>query len=208
MRFNLIPKEEKFFELFDAQAAHNVAAAKVFKELAQKWDVKSDAFAKLQEIEHEADISTHEIYDKLNRTFITPFDREDIHELASELDDIVDLVQSVASRMQLYHVDHSSDDLVTLADILYNATENVRKAIAELKNPEKTRRVQDYCIEVNRLENAGDRALEQAMSKLFNGKPDPLEVIKWKEIYEGIETAIDKCEDVANTIDGILVKQA
>jgi uncharacterized protein len=206
--FNLIPKEEKFFELFEAQATHNVEAAQVFKQLADKWSLESPAFHKLQDIEHEADITTHEIYDRLNRTFITPFDREDIHALGSELDDIVDIVQSVASRMQLYHVNHSTEDLKRLAGILVDASENVRKAICELKNPEKIRRVQDYCIEINRLENAGDRALEQAISKLFEGKPDPLEVIKWKEIYEGIEVAIDKCEDVANTIDGILVKQA
>ena len=208
MAFNLIPREEKFFELFEAQAAHNVEAAKVFLDLAKAWSADSPAIAKLQDIEHEADITTHEIYDKLNRTFVTPFDREDIRELAAELDDVVDLVQSVASRMQLFHVDHSSEDLQQLADILLHATENVRKAVAEFKNPEKSRRVQDYCIEINRLENAGDRALEQAISKLFQGKPDPLEVIKWKEIYEGIETAIDKCEDVAHTIETILVKQA
>ncbi len=206
--FNLIPKEEKFFELFEAQTAHNVDAAKVFKQLTEKWALDSDAFRRLQDIEHEADITTHEIYDRLNRTFITPFDREDIHALASEMDDVVDILQSIATRMQLYHVDHSSEDLKVLAEVLLSATENVRKAVIEMKNPEKTRRVQDYCIEVNRLENAGDRALEQALSKLFQGKPDPLEVIKWKEIYEGIEAAIDKCEDVANTIDSILVKQA
>ncbi len=206
--FRLIPREEKFFELFDQQAAHNVEAVKVFIELIANWNRESPLFHRLQDIEHEADITTHEVYDKLNRTFITPFDREDIHELASELDDIVDIVQSVATRMQLYHVDKTTDQLKLMAGILLDAAVNVRKAVAEMKNPEKSRRVQDYCIEINRLENAGDRALEQALSKLFDGKPDPLEVIKWKEIYEGIEYAIDKCEDVANIIDSILVKNA
>lgn len=208
MRFRLIPREEKFFELFEAQTTHNVEAAKMFLDLARKWSLDSPLFRRLQDIEHEADITTHEIYDKLNRTFVTPFDREDIHALASEMDDIVDLVQSIASRMQLYRVEHSSEDLEQLAEILWNATENLHKAVVELKNPEKSRRVLDHCIEVNRLENAGDRALEQALGKLFLGKPEPLEVIKWKEIYEGIEIAIDKCEDVANTLESILVKQA
>ncbi|MBI5631391.1 MAG: DUF47 domain-containing protein [Elusimicrobia bacterium] len=208
MAFNLSPKEEKFFELFEAQAGRNVEAARVFHELAGKWSLESPAFAQLEDIEHEADITAHEIYDKLNRTFVTPFDREDIHALASELDDIVDLIQAIASRMQLYRVEKSSDDLKELADILYHSAENVRKAIVELKNPEKSRRVLDYCIEINRLENAGDRALAVAIGKLFQGKPDPLEVIKWKEIYEVTETAIDKCEDVANTIESILVKHA
>ena len=208
MAFSFIPKEEKFFELFIAQADHNVSAAKVFKDLAQKWSLESPAFDRLRDIEHEGDITTHEIIDKLNRTFITPFDREDIHELASELDDIVDLIESSARRMRLYHVDHTTEDLVQMSDILWQSTENVRKAVIELQHPENTRRLLDYCIEVNRLENAGDHVLGVAMSKLFAGKPDPLEVIKWKEIYETIELALDKCEDVANTIESILVKQA
>lgn len=206
--FNILPKEGKFFELFEAQAQHNVEAAKLFQELVKNWSLDSDLFHRLQDIEHEADITTHEIFDRLNRTFITPFDREDIHALGSELDDVVDIVQSVASRMQLYHVDRTNEQLVLLVSIVVDATENMRKAIGELRKSEKSRRIQDYCIEINRLENAGDRALEQALSKLFEGTPDPLYVIKWKEIYEGIEAAIDKCEDVANTIESILVKQA
>lgn len=204
----LIPREEKFFELFESQAAHNVEAARIFKSLAQKWSLESSAFGQLHDIEHEADITTHEIIDRLNRTFITPFDREDIHALASEMDDVVDLIQSISSRMQLYRVAQTTEDLVQLADILLQSAETVRKAIVELKNPDKSRRVLDYCIEINRLENAGDNAQDQAIGKLFSGKPDPLEVIKWKEIYETTEIAIDKCEDIANTIESILVKQA
>jgi|CXWL01.1.fsa_nt_gi predicted phosphate transport protein (TIGR00153 family) len=208
MAFSLIPKEEKFFELFEAQAAHNAAAAKVFREMATKWSRDTAAFDRLRDIEHEADMTCHEIYDKLNRTFVTPFDREDIRDLASELDTVVDLIESVAQRMYLYQIDHSTDDLVRLTDILWQCTETVRKAIAELQTPAKSRRVMDYCIEVNRLENAGDQALGAAIGKLFTGKPDPLEVMKWKEIYETVEEAIDKCEDIAHTLETILVKQA
>jgi len=208
MAFSLIPKEEKFFDLFSAQAEHNVEAARVFKELAQKWDPESPAFDRLRDIEHEADISTHEIIDRLNRTFITPFDREDIHQLASELDDIVDLVQSLSARMKLFNIAATTPDLVELADILWQSTENVRKAVHELKDFSNPRRLLDYCIEINRLENAGDHALGQALGRLFTGKPDPLDVIKWKEVYESIEAAIDKCEDVANTIESIMVKQS
>jgi len=206
MAFSLVPKEEKFFELFEAQAAHNVEAARIFRDLAQHWSLESPAFDKLRDIEHEADITTHEVIDKLNRTFVTPFDREDIHALAKELDDVVDLVQSLSSRMLLYRVEKSAEDLVQMADILLQSTENVRKAIVELRQPEKYRRVLDHCIEVNRLENAGDTLLGLAIGKLFTGRPEPLEVIKWKEIYEVVEEAIDKCEDVANTIESILVK--
>ena len=208
MAWTLIPKEEKFFELFEAQAVHSVAAAKLFREMALKWSRDNAPFDRLREIEQEADITCHDIYEKLNRTFVTPFDREDIRDLASELDTITDLIESVGQRMFLYQIDRSTDDLVQLTDILWQATENVRKAIAELQNPEKTRHVMDYCIEINRLENAGDYALGVAIGKLFQGKPDPLEVMKWKEIYETIEQAIDKCEDVAHTLETILVKQA
>lgn len=208
MAFSFIPKDEKFFELFEAQAVHSVAAAKTFREMALKWTRDTAPFDRLRDIEHEADITTHDIYEKLNRSFITPFDREDIRDLASELDTITDLIESVGQRMYLYQIDKSTEDLVQLTDILWQATENVRKAIKELQNPEKTRHVMDYCIEINRLENAGDQALGVAIGKLFQGKPDPLEVMKWKEIYETIEQAIDKCEDVAHTLETILVKQA
>jgi predicted phosphate transport protein (TIGR00153 family) len=198
MAFSFIPKEEKFFELFEAQAVHSVAAAKLFREMAQKWSRETASF----------DITTHDIYEKLNRTFVTPFDREDIRDLASELDTITDLIESAGQRMYLYQIENSTPDLVQLTDILWQATEQVRKAIKELQNPEKTRHVMDYCIEINRLENAGDHALGVAIGKLFQGKPDPLEVMKWKEIYETVEEAIDKCEDVAHTLETILVKQA
>ena len=208
MSFSILPKEEKFFKLFEAQAAYNTKAVKAFKELVKNWDEKSPAFEIIREIEHEADITTHEIYDKLNRTFITPFDREDIHQLASEMDDIVDMVQSLCNRMHLYHIRNSTPDLVQLVDILDQATDAIRKAIGDLQDKDKTRRVLDYCIEINRLENTGDHARDMALSKLFEGQPDPIDVIKWKEIYEVVEGAIDRCEDIANTIETILVKQA
>ena len=207
MAFSLIPREEKFFDLFEAQAIHNVEAAKLFRELARNWSLQSPIFDKLQDIEHEADISTHEIMDRLNRTFVTPIDREDIHSLAGEMDDVVDLIQSLASRMQLYRVDHSTDELAQMADCLFQATETVKKAVASLKDPSNQRRILDYCIEINRLENSGDHIFEVALGKLFSGKPDPLEVMKWKEIYEVTEQAIDKCEDIANVVESILVKQ-
>jgi len=208
MAFSILPKEEKFFKLFEAQALYNVKAVKAFKELVNEWDPKSPAFEAIREIEHEADITTHEIYDRLNRTFITPFDREDIHQLASEMDDIVDAVQSLCNRMHLYKIKHSTPDLVQLVDILDQAVEAIRKAIFDLQDGDKSRRVLDYCIEINRLENTGDHARDVALGKLFEGTPDPIEVMKWKEIYEVVEEATDKCENIANTIETILVKQA
>ncbi|MFA6002489.1 MAG: DUF47 family protein [Elusimicrobiota bacterium] len=208
MVFSIMPKDEKFFRLFEAQADYGSKAVKAFKELVGNWDLKSPAFEQIREIEHEADITTHEIFDKLNRTFITPFDREDIHNLASEMDDIADIVQSICNRMFLYKIQHSTPDLMTLVDILDQAVDAIRKAIGGLQDKDKVRRVLDYCIEINRLENTGDHARDMALSKLFEGKPDPIEVLKWREIYEVVECAIDKCEDIANTIETILVKQA
>ncbi len=208
MAFRLIPREEKFFDLFEAQAAHNVEAAKLFREMAVSWSRERSRFDRLRDIEHEADITCHEIYDKLNRTFVTPFDREDIRELASELDTVVDLIESVGQRMYLYQIAAAHEDLARLTDILYQCAQTLHKAVCELRDPAKSRRVLDYCIEVNRLENAGDHALGTAIGKLFQGRPDPLEVIKWKEIYETVEQSIDKCEDVAHTLETILVKQA
>ncbi len=208
MSFSLMPKEEKFFEFFEAQADYNCRTVKLFKELVNSWSLESPIFDKLREIEHEADITTHEIFDKLNRTFITPFDREDIHRLASEMDDVTDIIQSLSNRMRLYKIRHSSPNLAQMVDILEQAVDTISKALRDLPLKDKTRRVLDYCIEINRLENTGDHSRDVALSQLFEGTPDPIEVLKWKEVYEVIETGIDKCEDIANTIETILVKQA
>lgn len=208
MTWRIVPREEKFFELFDLQASHGYEAARIFKELVAGWNLDSPHFERLRDIEHEADIATHEIIDKLNRTFVTPFDREDIHELAGETDSIIDLIHSLSSRMQVYRVEKTTPELIEMADILSQAADNVRKAVAYLRQYENAeRRILDYCIEINRLENAGDRLLLAALGKLFQKTGDTLEIVKWKEIYEVAEMAIDKCEHVANIIEGIVVKQ-
>jgi uncharacterized protein len=145
--------------------------------------------------------------DKLNRSFITPFDREDIHLLAKETDDIIDLIHAATNRMHLFKLPKTTEELGQMADVLLQGAEALKKALNGLRDLGRPRRILDYCIEINRLENQGDRLLELALTKLFDRKPDPIEVIKWKEIYEIVETAIDKCEDVANTIESIVVKQ-
>lgn len=211
MAFSLIPTEKKFFTLFEAQAAYSVEASRTFAVLAKDWGKRTldfDAFARLSQIEKDADKTTHEINDLLNRTFITPLDREDIYRLAGELDDVIDLIESVGTRMKQYHVEHSTEDLARMADLLVSATETLSKAVKELRTSEKGGRLNDYCVEVHRLENIGDDYFGDVISKLFEGKPDPLETMKWKEIYEGIEAAIDRCEDVAETIEAIVVKRS
>jgi predicted phosphate transport protein (TIGR00153 family) len=207
MAFSLIPKEEKFFDLFDQMARSLQQAGSLFMELATNWDPKSPAVQKLRDLEHECDITTHEIMDKLNRTFVTPIDREDIHGLAKELDDVVDIIQAISERLILFRITTVREDLVELAKVLEEAIANVSKAITSIRELNRPRRILDYCIEINRLENRGDRTFEQAIAKLFDNAKEPLEIIKWKEIYETTESAIDKCEDLANTIEGIVVKQ-
>ena len=207
MAFSLIPKEEKFFDLFESQIDRICEAAKIFKELMSHWDPNSKFIEQIRDMEHEADITTHDIIDKLNRTFITPFDREDIHELASEMDDIIDLIQGTCSKMHRYQVQKTSDEQIQMAEILCQSTETVKKAVKGLRDLGNSRRILDYCIEINSFENAADQVHELAVVKLFNNSRDAIEVIKWKEIYETLEGAIDMCEDVANIIEGIVVKQ-
>jgi predicted phosphate transport protein (TIGR00153 family) len=206
MAFSLIPREEKFFDLFEQQAKSVENAATTFVELVRDWNSKHPGIAKLRDLEHECDITTHEIMDKLNRTFVTPFDREDIHSLAKELDDVVDIIQAVSERMLLFNIETTSEDLIELAKTLEEAVMNVSKAINSVRELNRPRRILDYCIEINRLENRGDRTSERAIGNLFDSNQDAMNVIKWKEIYDATESAIDKCEDIANIIEGIVVK--
>ncbi|MBI5211499.1 MAG: DUF47 domain-containing protein [Elusimicrobia bacterium] len=207
MALTLLPKEEKFYELFVVQAEAGVKAAGMFRDLVRAWDLDSPLFDKLRDLEHEADITTHEIKDKLNRTFVTPFDREDIHALASELDDVVDIIQSTVNRMRLYRIKACRPEIEALADVLFQAAEAVRKAVSCLGAKDKTRRLLDHCIEINRLENEGDALLCKALEGLFSAATDPIEVIKWDRSFEAIERAVDKCEEVAHTIEGIKAKE-
>jgi predicted phosphate transport protein (TIGR00153 family) len=206
--FSLIPKEQKFFEMFNRAAKNAVETARTYRELVKTYKLDHPNIQKIRDLEHEGDIITHEVMDSLNRTFITPFDREDIHGLTSDLDNIVDGIQAVSDRMQMYHIDRVDPYIGKLAEILERATVEVEKAVREMSDFKNARRVLDFCIEINRLENEGDSALTAAIENLFKGATDPLEVIKWKEVYEITESAIDRCEDVANTIEGIVVKNA
>ncbi|HAH05830.1 MAG TPA: DUF47 domain-containing protein [Elusimicrobia bacterium] len=207
MAFSLIPKEMKFFDLFDQQATNAVETAALFKKLVQSGNFDEEGVQKIRDLEHEGDTVTHEIIDTLNRTFVTPFDREDIHALACELDDITDMIQAISTRMKLYKLTEPNHELMQFAEIIEQSARAVAKAVGGLREIKRPRRILDYCIEVNRLENVGDQLRESAITKLFDEVKDPLLVIKWKEVYEVAETTLDKCEDVANIVEGILVKQ-
>jgi predicted phosphate transport protein (TIGR00153 family) len=156
-------------------------------------------------LEHEGDEIAHNVLTKLNQTFVTPLDREDIHELCSQLDDVIDLIDAAASRFVLYRVTTVREGTVDLVKILLSATSEVTRAVQALGTPEKAMK---HCIEINRYENDSDRLCRTLIAQLFDEEKEAVQIIKWKEIFEVIETAVDKCEDVANVIEGIVIKSA
>ena len=208
MSFSLIPKDEKFFDILEEASDNVQTAANTFRDLVANWSLTSDKIKTIHDLEQEGDRMTHEVIDRLNRTFITPIDREDIHALATELDDVVDLIQATMDRMQLYRIVESSPILVQMIEVLVKGTEAIGKAIKSLRDLKHSRRTLDFCIEINRLENEGDAIFKTALGDLFGNHKDVLDIMKWKEIYENAEHANDKCEDIANIIEGIVVKNA
>jgi hypothetical protein len=162
----------------------------------------------IKELEHIGDTITHEIIARLHRTFITPFDREDIALLAKSLDDIIDFIDNAACSMDIYKVDAPGNRARELADIIIQATAEVEHAILELRHKAKLKQILERCVEINRLENMADVVFRAAMAELFEDSTDMADVIKWREIYEHMESATDRCEDVANVIEGVALKNA
>jgi predicted phosphate transport protein (TIGR00153 family) len=205
MIFGLLPKEEAFFEMFK-QAAHNVIeGSRLLKELMEDYTNVQQKIERIKEAEHIGDGITHDIALRLNRTFLTPLDREDIHDLASALDDILDAVEAVADRFAIYKITQPTESAVRLADILYRASVAVGRGVDHLAMSHEE--VKEYGVQVNSLENEADRVSRDAISELFEKETNPIAVIKWKEIYETFEEGTDRCEDVANVIERIVLKQ-
>ncbi len=205
----LIPREVKFFEMFAEMANNLTEGARAVVDLLscpgrQPCDVAAGA-ARVKEIEHRGDEMTHAVLKKLNQTFITPFDREDIHHLASSIDDVLDFLNAAAERMMLYKILNPPPATVELGRIVVLQCEELCKAIKEL---EKNQHVLDYCVEVNRLENKADRVCRAAIAELFEHEKDPITLIKFKELYEVLEMATDKAEDVANVLEAVVLKSA
>lgn len=201
----LMPREHSFFALFTEVTANIQQGAQALAALFQDYRDVPDKVRKIKDIEHRGDDMTHEIITKLNQTFITPFDREDIHALTSKLDDVLDLIDAVATRLVIYQVDRVRPGALELADILVRATAEIHAAVAHL---EKQDGILDHCIQINSLENDGDSAVRTAIASLFREEKNPVEIIKWKEILEVLETATDKCEDVANILETVTLKNA
>jgi predicted phosphate transport protein (TIGR00153 family) len=209
MGLRFLPKEEKFFEMFYEQADTIVEAADQLIAIVNNFSELDRKVMEMNKIEHKADEIAHRIVGKLNTTFITPLDQEDIHDLASAIDDVVDFIDATCERLVLYKVSQPTEGFIHLANILHRATEETRMAVGQLGTFKKKPAVMKQCwIEVNRLENEGDTVSRAAIAKLFETESNAVEVIKWKEIYEHVETAIDKCEDVANILEQIVLKHA
>ncbi|HNT96908.1 MAG TPA: DUF47 family protein [Elusimicrobiales bacterium] len=203
---SFVPKEMKFFDFLSLQAENLMKAAEFFKKAIKDGVLDEAEVKNIRELEHEGDALLHEITDMLNRTFITPIDREDIYSLANTLDDVLDLLNAMAGRVRLYKLDPRDKDFARFIDLIDQATAALAGAVKAMPDMKRQRRVVDYCIEVNRLENLGDAVREKAIGRLFDEEKDPVQVIKWKELYETAEGALDTCEHVAKTIEAILVK--
>jgi uncharacterized protein len=201
----LLPREEGFFDLFGKQAENIHVGAEALVKMLSHYTGVPEQVQSIKAIEHEGDEIAHNLLTKLNQTFITPFDREDIHELCNRLDDVIDLIDAAASRFVLYRVDSIREGTIDLVKVLVSATVEVTAAVKSLDSPEKALK---HCIEINRYENESDRLCRTLIAQLFDEEKDSVQIIKWKEIFEVIETAVDKCEDVANVIEGVIIKSA
>jgi len=208
MAFRFLPKEFNFFELFNKQAQYAIDAAALFTSLVAKGAFAEEPVSKMRDIEHQADEIAHDILNNLNKTFITPFDREDIHALASELDSVIDMIYTVTNRMRVYKVTGINSDLVQFATVIEKSVRTLATAVEGLQNTKNTQATMDACIEVNRLENVGDTMRDSILGKLFEKETNPIELVKWKEIFQFAEEVLDICEDVAHVVESILVKQA
>ena len=208
MKFPFVPRERKFFDLFEADTANTVKAAHALKEMVDAWVDVEAKVNQIDEFEHVGDTITHGIIEQLHRTFVTPFDREDIATLAHSLDDVTDFIHAAAMAMFSYKVARPNTRAKELAEIIVRAADEVEKAFLLLRHHAKLKQVLEHCVEINRLENAADTVYRKAMTELFEDSPDLASVIKWREIYEHMESATDRCEDVANVLEGIALKHA
>jgi predicted phosphate transport protein (TIGR00153 family) len=207
VKFSLLPQETKFYDLF-VQSSHNVVEiAGALKDLLDNWQDIETKVAHITELEHTGDTLT-QVMDLLYRSFITPFDREDISLLAHTLDDIADFIHAAADAMFIYRIKLPTKRSQELANILVEASREVEKAMVFLRSRSELKKAMEYCVDLNRLENEADDISRRALGELFEGGYDAMDIIKWREIYEHMESATDRCEDVANALEGIALKNA
>ena len=202
-RFRLIPREEKFYEDFKLMADQLRQGARMLEAMFAVDPPLYDKAHEIKEVEHQCDFLTHEIIQRLNKTFVTPIDREDIHELAKTLDDVMDAIDNAAGLVPLYRIDKIRGGARELTHVIIKQTDAIRAAVEAL---EQKKGVLEHAIEINRLENEADRIHKLAIGQLFDEEKDPIAVIKWKEIYDILEEATDRCEDCANVLESVVVK--
>lgn len=206
----LLPKDDKFFTYLEESAENLVKAADVLRKLSASKNAaeRQKLTDRMHDLEHDGDGVTHKIFSELNSTFVTPIDREDIHQLASSLDDIMDHMDGSAGRFILYKLKTWPKDMVKLVDILEKSINELKRGVSLLRDIQQTEKLQAVFQKVNEYENNADYVFEQAIAELFEKEKNPVQIIKLKEIYVGLETATDKCEDVANVLEGIVIKHS
>ncbi|MBI4957421.1 MAG: DUF47 domain-containing protein [Myxococcales bacterium] len=205
----LLPKEPGFFDFFEQHADKCLEGARLLRELLEAGEEGENYARQIKRVEHEGDKITHRTVEALHKTFITPIDREDIHRLITKMDDILDFIDAAAQRLVLYEIKVTTPESIELGDILVHTCELVKEAVTGLRSLKNPTHLFKLCVEINKFENDGDAALRRGMVRLFkDAKDSPVDIIKWKEIYEYLETATDCCEDVANVIEGVVLEYA
>lgn len=208
MWFNFFPKDVNFFELFEKQSRCNVQAAEAFRLAVSRGILDMDALNRVVKLEAEADEATHAVIMELNKSFITPFDREDIHSLTKALDDIIDMMNTISNRLQVYRITDVKKNLVEFALVMEASAKAIDQAVKGMKDMKNYDMVMAACMEISRLENISDSMRDTALAGLFENEKDPVVIIKWKELYEEAETVMDICADAAHVVESIMIKQA
>jgi uncharacterized protein len=201
-----LPHETNFFDLFEQHAALIVKAAEAFLRQVSQGQISEEKIQPVKEIEHQADELTHQCIEALHRTFITPIERNDIYQLIGRMDDIVDDIDAASDFLTIYKIQHMTSEVQNLAHILFQASQQVEQVVKGVRNLKETERIRECCRVVHQLENQADSILRQAIGDLFEKEEDLRLLIKWKEIYEILESATDRCEDVANIVEGIVME--
>ncbi len=202
----LLPRQIGFFDYFDQHSTLAVEVARELQAMANGVADLSPHVQRIREIEQEADRITHTCVDSLHKTFITPFDRNHIHDLIKRLDDVIDVIDSVATRIQLYDLTVMTPEFKAFADTLLHASQEIHAAVSGLRNLKNVREIEKHCVAIHHLENEGDDILRKALVRLFREEPNAVLIIKWKEIYERLEKATDRCEAVANIVQSVLIE--
>lgn len=204
----LLSKPDRFYALFEKAADLAVSAAELMEQVLAPGADVADLVKKIKAVEHEADSVTHETIEQIHKTFVTPIDRDDIHALICRIDDVIDMTDAVAQRIEMYDLKDGPPSARDLASVLTSATKEVRRAVAGLRDLKHPQALLASCVEINRIENEGDAALRAGLAKLFREEQDLRKVMMWKEVYEFLESAVDRCEDVANVVEGVVLQHA